>query len=176
MHHNTEILIRPERTEDYSKIELLVKEAFASAEHSDGDEHNLVCRLRQTEDYIHELSLVAIENDMIVGYIMFSRIFIDGRIAVAPAPVAVAVEFQRKGIGSLLVTAGHDIARRLGYSCSVVLGSPDYYSRFGYLKASVYGIMAPFDIPDEYYMVCGLGDRPYIPKGMVKYSDAFGII
>ena len=61
------------------------------------------------------------------------------------------------------------------YSCSVVLGDPLYYSKFGYDKGSIYGVIAPFDVPDEYYMACNLGTTGDIPQGNVKYSDAFGI-
>ena len=55
----------------------------------------------------------------------------------------------------------------------MVLGNPDYYSKFGYERASSYGIIAPFDVPDEYYMVCDLGNTGDLPKGYVRYSDAF---
>lgn len=68
---------------------------------------------------------------------------------------------------------GHKQARKMGYRCSIVLGNPDYYSKFGYERASSYGIIAPFDVPDEYYMVCDLGNNSDLPKGHVKYSDAF---
>lgn len=88
---------------------------------------------------------------------------------------AVRTDWQRKGVGKLLVTTGHELARRLGYSCSVVLGDPMYYSKLGYEKASSYGVIAPFDVPDEYYMACDLGKNDDIPKGCVKYSDVFGI-
>jgi len=50
-----------------------------------------------------------------------------------------------------------------------------YYSKLGYEKASSYGVIAPFDVPDEYYMACDLGKNDDIPKGCVKYSDVFGI-
>ena len=162
-----DIQIRQERQEDFQLIRELVRHAFALAEHSDGDEHNLIERLRLSPEYIPELSLVAVSGDNVLGHIMFSKISI--------AQTEARPDIQRKCIGTSLVTAGHELARRMGYSCSVVLGNPLYYSKFGYEKASAYGIIAPFEVPDEYYMVYGLDNIDDIPQGNVKYSDAFGI-
>ena len=170
-----DIQIRQERQEDHKQIRGLVCEAFALAEHSDGDEHKLIERLRMSPEYIPELSLVAVSDDVVLGHIMFSIISVGRSGAIALAPLAVRPDKQRNGIGSLLVTSGHELARRMGYSCSVVLGDHSYYSKFGYEKASAYGIIAPFDVPDEYYMVCNLDNTDDIPQGKVKYSDAFGI-
>lgn len=45
------IQIRQERQEDYQQIRELVREAFALEEHSDGDEHNHIERIRHSPDY-----------------------------------------------------------------------------------------------------------------------------
>ena len=57
---------------------------------------------------------------------------------------------------------------------SVLLGHKDYYPRFGYRRASAYGISFPFDAPDECCMAAELieGGLDGI-HGMVKYPDAF---
>ena len=81
--------IRQERESDYDAIRRVIMVAFVMAQHTDGDEHNLVDRLRKTDEYIPELSLVAEYNGKIIGYVMFSRILIDNVIAVTPAPLAV---------------------------------------------------------------------------------------
>lgn len=177
MYHSENIRIRREREEDYGLISALVKDAFATAAHSDGDEHNLICRIRETAEYIPELSLVAMSGDNLVGHIMFSRICIgdNDALALALAPLAVAPCMQGRGVGALLINSGHRIARCMGYVLSVVLGDPAYYGRFGYRNASAYGITAPFSIPDEYYMVCHLTDDTAIMPGKVKYSQAFGL-
>lgn len=167
------MIIRPEQECDYDEIRSVVKRSFAGAEHTDGDEHNLIDRLRRTDEYIPELSLVSEVDGRIAGYAMFSSIRIATSEAIALAPLAVLPEFQSQGIGKALIAAGHRIARKAGFSCCVVLGSPDYYSLSGYLPASGYGITPPFDVPQEYYMVCPL-NHP-IPSGTVHYSPAFGL-
>ena len=57
--------IRPERPEDFPRIRELVRLAFAQADHSDGDEDDLVERLRHSPEYIPELSLVAEQDGTI---------------------------------------------------------------------------------------------------------------
>lgn len=167
------LAIRPERKCDFDEIRLVVKTAFAGAEHTDGDEHNLIDRLRDTDEYIPELSLIAEVNGRIVGYAMFSRINIGIAKALALAPLAVLPGFQNHGIGRALIEAGHRKAIEGDYCCSVVLGSPDYYTKSGYLPALSFGITAPFDLPSQFYMVFPF--KPDIPHGTVRYSQAFGI-
>lgn len=175
MKQNLDIHLRQERQEYFQQIRELVREAFSHAEHSDGDEHNLIERIRLSSDYIPELSLVAVSGGIICGHIMFSKIYVGQSEAIALAPLSVRPGWQRNGIGKLLVTSAQGLAGKMGYSCSVVLGDPDYYSKFGYEKASNYGIIAPFDVPDDFYMVCELDKNCEIPKGNVKYSVAFGL-
>lgn len=164
------LVIRPEREYDFDEIRSIVKTAFAGAEHSDGDEHNLIDRLRCSDEYIPELSLIAEVNGKIVGYAMFSLINIGIARAVALTPLAVLPGFQSLGIGRELIEAGHRKAKE-DYWCSVVLGAPEYYSKSGYLPALPFGIMAPFDIPSEFYMVFPL--KSEVPSGVVRYSRAF---
>ena len=57
MKSDMDIKIRQERQKDYQQIRDLVREAFAHAEHSDGDEHNLIERIRLSPDYIRNYRL-----------------------------------------------------------------------------------------------------------------------
>ena len=84
---------------------------------------------------------------------MFSRICIGNTKAVALASLAVHPAFQNRGIGRALIEAGHRKAKEGDYCCSVVLGAPEYYSKSAYLPALTFGIIAPFDIPPQFYMV-----------------------
>lgn len=167
------MIIRPEREIDFIEIQSLVKTAFAGTKHTDGDEHNLVNRLRGRDEYIPDLSLIAEVNGRIVGYAMFSRIHIGITEAIALAPLAVHPDFQNHGIGRALIEAGHRIALEGDYPCSVVLGSPEYYSKSGYLPASSFGIIAPFEIQPEFYMVFPF--KSELLQGTVRYSQAFGL-
>lgn len=166
--------IRQETTSDASAVYELVKTAFASAEHNDGNEHDLVALLHKSPAFQPALSLVAEENGKIIGYILFSEIKIGEKTAIAPAPLAVLPEYQRKGIGLALLAEGHRIAKNLGYGMSVVLGSETYYPKAGYVPACQFGIICPFEgVPDENYMVLPLGEPAGDWKGTVTYDKAF---
>ena len=129
------IIIRQETNKDYPKVFNLIKNTFKFAEHSDGDEHNLVERLRESNAFIPELSLVAEYNNEIIGHILFTKVNVGSTIQLALAPLSVSTNYQRQGVGTKLIKEGHRIAKNLGYEYSIVLGDPNYYSRFGYIPA-----------------------------------------
>lgn len=61
--------IRPETPADYDAVYNLVKLAFETAEHSDGNEQDLVVALCGNDNYISQLSLVAEIDGKVVCYI-----------------------------------------------------------------------------------------------------------
>ncbi len=167
--------IRQENKNDYEKVYMVVKTAFETAEHSDGNEQDLVVALRNSDNFIPELSLVAIKDNKIVGHILFTKIKIGNHEELALAPLAVLPEYQKQGIGSKLIQQGHKIAKELGYHYSIVLGSETYYPKFGYVPAIQYGIKAPFDVSDKNFMAIKLNDIDIEIKGTVQYAKEFGI-
>ncbi len=167
------INIREERPQDYNQVYEVVKQAFAGAEHTNGDEQNLVNRLRRSEAYIPELSLVAEQEGKIVGHIMFTRLKAGNTVQLGLAPLSVLPSYQNQGIGSRLIEAGHQIARELGYEFSIVVGHAAYYPRFGYLPAAGFGIKAPFDVPPECFMAINLQGKKTRLNAVVEYSAEF---
>jgi putative acetyltransferase len=70
------------------------------------------------------------------------------------APLAVVPEYQGQGIGSALVAAGLEEMRQAGQPFVVLVGHPGYYPRFGFVRASQYGIRPEYDeVPDEAFMI-----------------------
>ena len=169
------IEIKQENQKDYEEVYRVVKTAFETAEHSDGNEQDLVVDLRNSDSFIPELSLVAVKEDKIVGYILFTKIKIENHEEIALAPLAVLPEYQKQGIGSMLIEQGHKIAKKLGYHYSIVLGSENYYPKFGYIPAIQYGIQAPFDVADENFMAVKLNETDTEITGVVQYAKEFGI-
>jgi predicted N-acetyltransferase YhbS len=168
------IIIRQEEVEDINEVYHVVQKAFKEADYSDHDEHNLINRLRNSTKFIPELSLIAEYENKIVGYILFTEIIVGNQTLIALAPVAVLPEMQSKGIGKLLIIEGHRIATQLGYKGSVVLGHAEYYPKFGYKKASQYGIEAPFDVADDNFMAIELMDGGLSDvRGVVEYAKEF---
>ena len=169
------IEIKQENQKDYEEVYRVVKTAFETAEHSDGNEQDLVVDLRNSDSFIPELSLVAVKEDKIVGYILFTKIKIENHEEIALAPLAVLPEYQKQGIGSMLIEQGHKIAKKLGYHYSIVLGSENYYPKFGYIPAIQYGIQAPFDVANKNFMAVKLNDTDIEITGVVQYAKEFGI-
>lgn len=138
------ISIRIEIVDDYEITDKVVKSAFANMEFSDKKEHILVSRIRKSDEFIPELSLVAIDEDNqeIVGHILLSKININNdhqsAESLALAPVSVLPNYQNKGIGKLMIYDALQKAKKLGYTSVVVLGHPEYYPKFGF-KKHLYG-------------------------------------
>lgn len=167
--------IRKEKENDYSQVYNVIKTAFELAEQSDGNEQDLVNALRKSNAFIPELSLVAVVDEKVVGYILFTKVKIGNYEELALAPLAVLPQYQKKGIGSKLVEEGHKIAKELGYHYSIVLGSENYYPKFGYKPAVNFGIQSPLEIDDKNFMAIKLNDKQIDIKGIVEYAKEFGI-
>jgi putative acetyltransferase len=103
------IEIRVEEPRDRDSVHRLNLVAFA-----DGPEADLVDSLRITcEDY---LSFVAVEDDTVIGHILFTPVNVDGcgAVGMGLAPMAVLPSHQRRGIGSQLVRHGLQYLHQIG--------------------------------------------------------------
>jgi putative acetyltransferase len=173
--------VRAERLEDISAIHKINGLAFGRENEAD-----LVDRLRKVT---HTFSFVAVKLNQIVGHIFYSPVEIEGEwtddlLILGLAPVAVLPEYQRQGIGSLLIRYSLEECARLGCKAVVVLGNPMYYSRFGFVSAKEKGLKCEYvelgTAPEEAFMVLEL-DWIFAKKGglkeckgMVKYRLEFG--
>ena len=165
------IIVRAERPEDAAAVRRVNEQAFDSA-----DEANLVDALREGGKVT--LSLVAVEDDRVIGHILFSPVVIecpDKQVeALGLAPMAVLPDFQRRGVGSLLVNRGLAECRASGHNAVVVLGHPRFYPRFGFVPASRFGIKSEYEVADEVFMACELSEGALSDcAGLVKYQPEF---
>jgi putative acetyltransferase len=162
--------IRPEALEDRPRIRTVTSRAFGQP-----DEAALIDALRQEARPF--ISLVATEHDELVGHISFSPVTIGADSSLdclGLAPMAVAPEWQRRGIGWQLVRAGLDACRQHGIGVVVVLGHPEYYPRFGFAAARQKGLACEFAVPDEAFMVLELThDALRDRSGLVRYHPVF---
>lgn len=172
------ITIRKEEVKDYTAVFNLIAKAFETEEQSDHREQFLVEQLRDSGSFVDELSLVALYNDKIVGHLLLTKIKINNNYqsfdSLALAPVSVLPEYQKLGVGSKLILAGHQKAIEMGFLSVVLLGHKDYYPRFGYQPCEMFHIRLPFDVPADFCMALELipGSLKGV-SGVVEYDAAF---
>jgi putative acetyltransferase len=161
------ISIRHESAADIQAIHIVEAAAFAREA-----EAILVDALRAlNQDFI---SLVAAEDDSVVGHISFSRVTIEGHGGVfsALAPLGVLPSHQRHRFGSMLVMAGVEECRQRGVDAVFVVGNPAYYSRFGFVPASELGVTCEFEVPADAFRA-RVVTRSRVPNGMLRYQRPF---
>ena len=167
------MLIRVEEENDQAGVHAVNVSAFDTP-----TEAYLVHAVREEADPV--VSLVAEVSGGVVGHIMFSPVTLSTHPdlkLMGLAPMAVAPEHQRKGIGSALVQAGLEECKKLGFVAVVVLGHPEYYPRFGFSTASQYGIDCEFEVPAEAFMAMELQPGALSGRhGRVKYHAAFSTL
>ena len=166
------MIISPEKPEDIAAIRSLNELAFGRPQ-----EAKIVDNLRNNCAGL--LSLVAVVSDKIVGHILFSPAVIEGQHGTLKgmglAPMAVLPGMQRQGIGAQLVRKGIENLKTTHCPFIIVLGHARYYPRFGFEKASLYGVKCQWEgVPDEAFMICWL-ERSTMPpvSGFAKYRKEF---
>lgn len=161
-------MIRPEGPQDAPAIATLITGAFLTAAHADGNEAEIVARLRAEGGLL--LSLVSEGPNGIQGHIAASPCSVGGQTGWACiAPLAVDPAQQRSGIGTALVGAALAQLRRLSVGGVVIVGDPVYYGRFGF--AADPAIFAP-DIPPDYVLTRRFASTA---AGVLRFHAAFGL-
>ena len=164
-----EIEIRKEENKDIEQVRELLRIAFPT-----DAESRLVDALRANGKAV--VSLVAVDKDRVLGHILFSPVVPTppgDSTGLGLAPVAVDPSVQSQGIGSRLIREGLHRCRDGGYDYCVVLGDPNYYRRFGFEKASEFGLENEYAVDSE-FMVTRFSNRN-LAQGVVRYAPEFSI-
>jgi putative acetyltransferase len=165
------VLIRQEKPEDLPQIHSVIVKTFKrDAEARLADKLRHVCP--------ECLSLVAEEDNVIVGHVMFTPVqIINGKTVhgMGLAPMAVVPSRQRRGIGKLLIKAGLKILQEKGCPFVIVLGHPEYYPRLGFQPASRFNIRSQWeDVPDEAFMILIMDESAMRNvSGIARFRDEF---
>ncbi len=160
--------VREERPADAPAVYAVNAAAFET-----DAEARLVDALRANGGLV--LSLVAEVDGRVQGHVAFSDVTVtaaDGNVhrGVGLAPVAVAPQAQRQGVGGALIRAGLERLRGLGVPFCVLLGHPSYYPRFGFQPASRFGLRWTRPVRDEAFMALALRDAGLTGvEGTVRY-------
>jgi putative acetyltransferase len=156
------MLIRRETPADVDAIRHVTNLAFKN-----GPEAALIDWLRADPGWVPELSLVA---DGVLGHVVCTRGYVGDTPALGLGPIAVHPEHQRAGIGKALMHAVLGAAEARDEAAVVLLGSPDYYSRFGFRPAGEFGITPPVAEWGPYFQA-----RLFAPvaPGPFRYAEPF---
>ncbi len=166
------IEIREETNEDRDEVRMVNDQAFGQP-----DEGGIIDKIR--ESCAQVISLVAVSNKKVVGHIFFSPVTIEFKDCIITGmglgPMAVLPDFQNQGIGKLLVKEGIRRIKETACPFIIVLGHEDYYPRFGFERASKYGLEPQWEgVPDSAFMVMILNEsKMSAVEGVVKYRDEF---
>ena len=168
-----EIRIRPEKQSDADAISVVNRSAFGGEE-----EAQLVMAIRASSSFVPDLSLVAEVGDRIAGHILLFPIQLDrpggsSEQVLALAPMAVVPSQSHRGSGSLLIQAAVARAASLGYRAIVVVGHPDYYGRFDFVKAAQWGVQSALPVPPDSVTARELVDGALKGGGMLRHPPEF---
>lgn len=124
------------------------------------------------------LSLVAVEDDSVVGHLMFTRSLLDAPSRLVDvqvlSPVSVLPEHQRQGVSSALIRSGLAILSTQRVPLVFLEGDPVYYSRLGFERAGDHGFRTPsLRIPERAFQVMRLPAYETWMAGTFVYRDTF---
>ncbi len=173
------IQIRETVADDLNNIIEIEKQAFGYDK-----EAKLVVELLADKTAEPMISLIAFYNNKAIGHILFTRAYFDAQeeqpLMHILAPLAVKPDYQRKGIGGMLIKEGIRLLQEKGSNLVFVLGHKEYYPKHGFTYHALdLGYPAPYPIPDEYrdyWMVQPISQKGFsIGKGKIKCSEVLNM-
>ena len=168
-------IIRAARPDDYPSIRVVVQDAFAD---EGGVVADLVDLLRDHPCGRDGLVCVADVAGTVVGVVMVTRSRLDALeqlidVAVL-SPLAVAGDWQGRGLGRRLVEQACSAAREAGFPLLFLEGDPALYVRLGFVAAKPLGFRKPsIRVPDEAFQVMVLPCHEPWMTGTLVYAEPF---
>jgi putative acetyltransferase len=169
------VLVRRYAPSDREAVRRIHAEAFRPPDDPSETpvEVRLVDELTDSGDAVPALSLVAVRDGALIGHVVCSRATVGDDPAVGLGPIGVLPEHQRQGVGAALMHAVLAAADALELPLVGLLGSTEYYPRFGFVPAAQLGIEPPNPAWGEHFQVRTLtAFRPGI-VGRFRYASAF---
>jgi putative acetyltransferase len=168
------VIIRRETPADVPAVQAVTEAAFGRPFEAD-----LLARLRAGEGWLPPLSLVATTpgaEGEVIGHVVCSRGHAGSRPALGLGPISVRPDRQGRGVGLALMHAALGAADALGEPLVALLGSPDFYGRFGFRTSTDHGIDPSDPEWGAFFQVRTLAAHdPADPglRGTFRYATAF---
>ncbi len=151
--NKNDYIIRLEKSEDYRKVENLVRESFWNVYRPGCSEHYVIHVLRDDPAFVKELDFVMERDRKLIGQNMFMKTIIDSddgrKIPVLTmGPIGIIPELKRKGYGKALLDYSLEKATKMGFGAVLFEGSIGFYGESGFDYASKFGIRY-HDLPED---------------------------
>ena len=171
------LIIRRERPEDYKATEFMTLRSFWNKYWPGCTEHYLIRIIRESKDYLPEISRVAELDGRIVGAVYYTKAWIvDGDVrheVVTFGPLAVEPTLEGNDIGGALMRETIKLAKAAGIAGIVLMGEPNYYPRFGFRRGAEFGITDAQGNTFDALMCLPLSDEFATFKGKLIESADF---
>ena len=174
------MIVREQRADDYESIRYVYAEAFRRPHFrppqnpgSVPPEVGLFEALWEAGDAIPEFSFTALADGGVVGHVTASQATVATDPVVAVGPIGVLPDHQSTGIGSALMDALLAAAETADVPLIVLLGAPQYYSRFGFRPAKELGVVPPEPEWGDAFQARPLTAYTQSVAGRFQYASAF---
>ncbi len=173
------VVLRTERPTDRESVLALTAAAFSTSAVTglpvEGvpAEVKLLRKLFDSDEYLQEFSIVAEMGGEIVGHVICTRGRVGELRLLGLGPISVQPHLQRRGIGSALLRETARRAEEAGEPGIALLGSTEYYPRFGFLPARKLGVSAPDAGWGDHFQLLPLNAWPDGASGTFRYAAPF---
>ncbi|WP_427133314.1 N-acetyltransferase [Pseudarthrobacter sp. S9] len=171
--------LRTEQPADRPAILALTAAAFAVSPvtglpvEGEPEEVGLLRRLFDCEEYLPEFSVVAELDGEVVGHVISTRGWVGELELLGLGPIGVVPRLQRHGIGTALMNETMARANAAGERGIALLGSPEYYSRFGFVPSTTLGVEPPESAWHGHFQLLPLAVWPGGVSGTFRYAGPF---
>jgi predicted N-acetyltransferase YhbS len=174
------VIVRRERPADHDAVRALHTAAFerdpvtgALRAAAAVPEARLVDLLREDGGFLPHLSLVAVEDDAVVGHVIATRGRLEpsGTPVLGLGPLGVRPDVQRRGVGTALVHALVAVAEACDERLIGLLGDPRYYGRFGFVPSTDLDVTPPDPAWGQHFQARRLTGTPV--QGAFRYAAPF---
>lgn len=174
-----ELVLRSEQPEDRPAILALTAAAFSVSPETglpvagEPVEVGLLRQLFDCDEYLPEFSILAELDGEVVGHVISTRGRVGELELLGLGPIGVVPRLQRHGIGSALMNETVVRANSAGERGIALLGSPEYYSRFGFVPSVSLGIDPPSPEWGENFQILPLAVWTGGIHGTFRYAGPF---
>ncbi len=165
---------------DYAAIDKLIKESYASGDvNTDGDEADMVKRLREYSGYRDEYELVVKDSKGdLVGHALMIPVTVKGPKVkysiLSIVELSVEKNSRGKGYAQMLVSELQARASLAGYPAIDVLDGSDFFADRGYVSSQNFDIYSTLPVKMENNLIKPLQNGSLFGKGgKIYYPEEF---